>query len=158
MALRTIRTDDESCLYKKCRPVERFDEKLSELIDDMFDTMYENTGAGLAAPQVGILRRICVIDAAERPIELVNPVITERSGVQGGYEGCLSFPDQKGYVERANKVTVEGFDRHGNPVRYETEGFEARAVQHELDHLDGIVYLTLVTDPPEDFDEPTEEE
>lgn len=156
MALRTIRTDQEPCLYKKCRPVERFDGKLGELIDDMFETMYENAGAGLAGPQVGILRRVCVIDAVDRKIELVNPVITEKTGLQGGMEGCLSFPGQSGYVERAEKVTVEGFDRHGDPVRYETEGFEARAVQHELDHLDGIVYLTLVTEPPEGYDDEEE--
>ena len=113
MALRTIRTDNEPCLYKVCRPVEKFDERLGELIDDMFETMEAANGAGLAAPQVGILRRVVVIDAGEGKIELVNPRIILQEGNQGCYEGCLSFPDQRGYVERADHVVVEGYDRNG---------------------------------------------
>lgn len=157
MALRTIRTDDDPCLRKKCRPVETYDERLSALIDDLFETMDAAEGAGLAAPQVGILRRVAVVDAGEDRVELVNPRIVNTEGTQGGYEGCLSFPGQSGYVERAEHVVVEACDRRGFLHTYDTHGFFARAMQHELDHLDGVVYTTLVTDPPEGFEdeEPT---
>ena len=158
MALRNIRVNDEPCLYKRCRPVDRFDGKLSELIDDMFETMYEHDGVGLAGPQVGILRRVAVVDANDRKMELVNPEIIVKDGVQGAYEGCLSFPGQSGYVERAEHVTVRGLDRHGNMQEFDAHGLEARAVQHELDHLDGIVYLTRKTEPPEGFEEAFDEE
>ncbi|MEG1523621.1 MAG: peptide deformylase [Clostridia bacterium] len=151
MALRTIRVQDDPCLYKHCRPVEKFDKKLSELIDDMFETMYKSDGAGLAAPQIGILRRIAVMDGGDRKIELINPEILHSSGCFGGYEGCLSFPGKTGYVERADLVRIRAYDRHGVPHEYELHLFEARIVQHELDHLDGIVYLSLVKDPPEGF-------
>ena len=140
MALRTIRTGDDPCLTKACRPVERFDGRLKELLDDMFETMYHADGVGLAAPQVGVLRRAVVIDVGEGPVELVNPRITHSEGVQGDLEGCLSFPGQSGYVERAMRVKVEGYDRYG-----------ARAVQHELDHLDGLTFLRLRKEPPEGF-------
>ncbi len=152
MAIRTIRTDDDPCLSKKCREVERFDERLGVLIDDLFDTLKKADGVGLAAPQIGVLRRVCVIDTGDHPVVLVNPRILAASGVQGDMEGCLSFPGQSGYVERANYVTVTGFDRDGEPVTYETEALFARAVQHELDHLDGLTYLRLVTEPPADFE------
>ena len=157
MALRTIRTDDEPCLYKICRPVEKFDARLGELIDDMFETMETANGAGLAAPQVGILRRVVVIDAGEGKVELINPRITLQEGTQGCYEGCLSFPGQSGYVERAEHVIVEGYDRNGTLHTYDTKDFFARVVQHELDHLDGIVYLTRKTEPPEGYDEQEEQ-
>ena len=157
MALRTIRTDKEPCLYKICRPVEKFDARLGELIDDMFETMETANGAGLAAPQVGILRRVVVIDAGEGKVELINPRITLQEGTQGCYEGCLSFPGQSGYVERAEHVIVEGYDRNGTLHTYDTKDFFARVVQHELDHLDGIVYLTRKTEPPEGYDEQEEQ-
>ncbi len=152
MALRTIRTEDDPCLYKKCREVDAFNERLSELIDDMFDTMYAADGAGLAASQVGVLKRVVVIDAdGGEPMELVNPEIVSMSGTQGGMEGCLSFPGQSGYVERASEVVVRGCDRRGVMHEYRTEGLKARAVQHEIDHLNGEVFLRLVTDPPEGY-------
>lgn len=153
MALRTIRVEDDPCLYKTCRPVEKFDERLCELIDDLFDTMYEADGCGLAAPQVGILRRIAVIDTGEVRMELVNPEIIEKGGSYGDMEGCLSFPGKSGYVERASHVRVRAFDRHGQVHEYDADMLAARAVQHELDHLDGQVYLQLATDPPEGFGE-----
>ena len=158
MALRTIRTDDDPCLYKVCKPVEKFDGRLAQLIDDLFETMYAADGAGLAAPQVGILRRVVVVDAGEGRIELVNPLVILSDGCQGGYEGCLSFPGQSGYVERADHVIVEGYDRNGEKHTYETTGFYARAVLHELDHLDGVVYLSKKTEPPEDFVQADHEE
>ncbi len=153
MAKRIIRTNDDPVLYKVCKDVRKFDAKLSELIDDMIETMNDANGVGLAAPQIGILRRIAVIDVGDGPVELVNPVILESSGEQGGIEGCLSFPGESGYVVRPNRVRVEAYDRHGDLYEYEGEGLFARAVFHETDHLDGKVYLRLVTEPPEDFKE-----
>ncbi len=158
MALRSIRVDEDPCLYKVCRPVESFDSRLSQLIDDMFDTMADADGCGLAAPQIGILRRVVVIDTGDARMELVNPEIVESHGTYGDMEGCLSFPGQSGYVERASHVRVRGFDRHGEMHEYDTEMLTARAVQHELDHLDGLVYLRLKTEPPEDFVKRQEEE
>lgn len=137
----------------KCREVKRFDSRLGVLIDDMIETMRDADGVGLAAPQVGILRRVVVIDVGDGPIEMVNPVITESDGEQGGLEGCLSFPGQSGYVVRPNHVKVEAYDRNGDLYEYEGEGLFARAVFHECDHLDGKVYLRLVTEPPEGAEE-----
>ncbi|MBQ1632061.1 MAG: peptide deformylase [Clostridia bacterium] len=153
MALRIIRKNDDPALYKTCKEVKKFDARLSELIDDMIETMNDANGVGLAAPQIGVLRRVAVIDVGEGPVELVNPVILESSGEQGGIEGCLSFPGESGYVVRPNRVKVEAYDRHGDLYEYEGEGLFARAVFHETDHLDGKVYLRLVTEPPADFKE-----
>ncbi len=160
MATRKIQTYNAPCLYQVCRPVEKFDKKLSALIDDLFDTLYESQGVGLAAPQIGILRRVAVIDCGECPIELVNPVVISATGTQGCYEACLSFPGENGYVERANVVTVQAYDRHGELMEYTGEGLLARAFLHEIDHLDGLVYKRLITEAPEGYteDEPEEEE
>ncbi len=153
MALRIIRKNDDPALYKTCKEVKKFDARLSELIDDMIETMNDADGVGLAAPQIGVLRRVCVIDVGEGPVELVNPVILDSSGEQGGMEGCLSFPGESGYVVRPNRVKVEAYDRNGDLYEYEGEGLFARAVFHETDHLDGKVYKRLVTEPPKDFKE-----
>lgn len=153
MALRKIRTDSDPCLYKVCREVTSFDDKLGVLLDDMLETMNDADGVGLAAPQIGILRRVVVMDVGDGPVELINPRIIAFAGKQGGYEGCLSFPGKSGYVERPNSVTLEAYDRHGVLKQYRGEGLFARCVFHELDHLDGKVYLRLVTDPPEGFKE-----
>lgn len=157
MALREIRTDNDPCLYKECREVTVFDDKLATLLEDMKETMYHADGVGLAAPQIGVLRRAVVIDIGEGPLELVNPKIVKSEGVQGGFEGCLSFPGKRGYVERAQSVVVEAQDRNGKPHLYRGSGLFARAVFHECDHLDGKVYLRLVTEPPADYKEDAED-
>ena len=151
MAIRTIRTNNDPCLYKVCREVTAFDEKLAVLLDDMLETMYKAEGVGLAGPQIGVLRRIVVMDIGEGPMELINPKILAYSGKQGGMEGCLSFPGKSGYVERPNTVTLEAYDRKGVLRRLHGEGLFARCVFHEVDHLEGKVYLRLVTDPPKGF-------
>lgn len=144
MAIRNIVKDGDPVLRKICRSVINFDEKLATLIDDMVDTMYEANGVGLAAPQVGILRRICVIDVGEGPIELINPAIISEEGDQIGDEGCLSIPGQSGLVKRPMKVTVKAQDRNGNTFEVSGEGLLARAFCHEIDHLNGILYTDKV--------------
>lgn len=146
MALRTILNRRDEALSKKCRPVEKFDEKLHTLLDDLKETLYHADGAGLAAPQVGILRRVAVIDVGEGYIELINPEITKRSGEQNGIEGCLSCPGEWGYVSRAMNVTFKAQDRDGKWYEKSVEGLFARCVQHECDHLDGKVFVDLVTE------------
>lgn len=145
MALLEIRKVGEECLKKVCKPVTKMTPKLQTLIEDMLDTMYEAEGVGLAAPQVGILRRICVIDVGEGPIVLVNPEVLETSGEQTGFEGCLSLPGKSGEVTRPNYVKVKAYD--GNMEEYIIEGEEllARALLHEIDHLDGHMYTEKVT-------------
>ena len=158
MGKRKIFTGDASCLYKQCRPVEKFDAKLAALLDDMAETMYDANGVGLAGPQVGILRRVAVIDCGDGLVELVNPEIIETSGEQGCFEGCHSFPGESGYVVRPNFVRCRAYDRNGDLYEYEGEGLFARAMLHETDHLDGKVYKRLITDPPEGYTEEYEEE
>ena len=144
MAIRQIRVQGDEVLEKVCRPVKEITPRIATLIEDMIDTMYEYDGVGLAAPQVGILRRIAVIDIGEGPIVLVNPEVIETSGEQTGEEGCLSLPGKSGQVTRPNYVKVHAFDE--NMEEYEVEGEEllARALLHEIDHLDGHMYTEKV--------------
>ena len=144
MAVREIRELGEDVLRKICKPVEKFDLRLAILLKDMADTMHDADGVGLAAPQIGIVRRAVVIDVGDEHgvIELVNPVITERSEeTQTGREGCLSLPNRQGVVTRPMRVKVHAQDRHGRPFDLEGEGLLARAICHELDHLDGHLYI-----------------
>lgn len=144
MALRTIRIQGDPVLTKKCREITEVTPKITELIDDMIETMYEANGVGLAAPQVGILKRVVVIDIGEGPIVMINPVILETSGEQTGDEGCLSLPGKAGCVTRPNYVKARAFDE--DMTEFEIEGTEllARAICHELDHLDGHMYTEKV--------------
>ena len=141
MAIRNVVQVGDDVLRKKCFAVARFDEKLATLLDDMKDTVRKEEGAGLAAPQVGVLRRAVVIDVEEGFFELVNPVIVQAKGEQIVYEGCLSVRGRRGVVRRPMEVTVEFFDRFGKPQKLTARGFFARAVCHELDHLDGVLYI-----------------
>lgn len=145
MALRQIRTQGDDILAKECRKVEKMTPKIRELIDDMFDTMYEAYGVGLAAPQVGILKQIVVIDTTgEDPIVLINPEIIETSGSQTGEEGCLSVPGMAGTVTRPHYVKVRAFDEDMQEFILEGEELLARAICHETDHLHGRLYTELV--------------
>lgn len=140
MGLRKILTVQEPCLHKVCRPVEKFDGKLHKLLDDMKETLLDANGVGLAAPQVGILRRVVIVDLGDEILELVNPELLETSGEQEGAEGCLSVPGKYGLVKRPNFAKVRAQDRDGNWFEAEGEELIARCFCHELDHLDGIVY------------------
>ena len=144
MALRTIRVQGDSVLTKKSRTVDKMTPRIGELITDMLDTMYDAMGVGLAAPQVGILKRIVVIDVGEGPIVLINPEILETSGEQTGDEGCLSVPGMAGQGTRPNYVKVKALDVNMDEQIYEGEGLLARAFCHEIDHLDGKMYTELV--------------
>ncbi len=144
MALRQLRTQEDDVLRKKCKEVKAFDEKLGQLLDDMADTMYNYNGVGLAAPQVGILKRAVVIDVGEGLVELINPVITDVKGTQTGDEGCLSVPGLVGQVTRPQWVKVECFTREGDKMILEGEDLMARALCHEIDHLDGVLYTDKV--------------
>ena len=132
---------EDDVLRKRARKVERFDERLRILLDDMAETMYAANGAGLAAPQVGILKRVATVDVGEGLIELINPEIIASEGTVVGVESCLSVPDKCGTVERPEKVTVRAQNRNGETFEIEGEGFLAKALCHELDHLDGTVYV-----------------
>ena len=147
MALRNIVQIGDDVLRKKCRPVDKIDDRICQILDDMAETLYDSGGVGLAAPQVGILRRIVVIDIGEGPVVMINPVILETSGEQTGDEGCLSLPGKAGTVTRPNYVKARAFDL--DMEEYEIEGTElmARAICHELDHLDGHMYTEKVEGP-----------
>lgn len=144
MAIRNIVKLGDDILRKVCRSQLEFDERLGQILDDMAETMYKAEGVGLAAPQVGILRRYCVVDVGDGLIELVNPVIESEKGKQTGEEGCLSIPDRFETVTRPMTVTVRAQDRSGKSFKLKAEGFKARALCHEIDHLDGILYIDRV--------------
>lgn len=144
MAIRQIRTKGDEILYKNCKQVKNFDEKLHILLDDMYETMTSHDGVGLAAPQVGILKRAVVIDVGDGKIELINPEIIEESGEQTGSEGCLSVPGVWGEVTRPNVVTVKAQDRNGRWFTATGEELLARAFCHEIEHLDGKLFLDRV--------------
>ena len=143
MALRKILTADEPALHKVCHPVTRFDEKLHMLLDDMVETLLDANGVGLAAPQIGIMRRIFVMDTGEEIVELINPEILETSGEQDGMEGCLSVPGEYWMVKRPNVVKARAQDRDGNWFEIEGEELMARCLCHETDHLDGHIYTEI---------------
>ena len=144
MGIRKILTDKEPALHKVCRPVDSFDRKLHKLLDDMADTLEEAQGVGLAAPQVGILRRVVIVDTGDGILELINPSIVETSGEQVGAEGCLSVPGKYGLVKRPYHAKVRAQDRNGDWFEAEAEELIARCFCHELDHLDGIVYTQVM--------------
>ena len=144
MAIRKIREMGDEVLTKVCKEVTKMTPRTTELIDDMLETMYEAMGVGLAAPQVGILKRIVVIDIGEGPVVMINPRIVESSGEQTGEEGCLSVPGKSGIVTRPNYVKAEAYNENMERYEVEAEGLLARAICHELDHLDGKLYVDLV--------------
>ena len=146
MAIRNICTEGDDVLRKKCKEVTSFDKKLWDLLDDMAETMYKANGVGLAAPQVGIVKRVVVIDVGAGLIELVNPVIIETEGEQTGDEGCLSCPNEFGIVTRPKTVKVQAKDRNGNHLILKGSDLLARAFCHEIDHLDGIIFKDLAKD------------
>lgn len=147
MAIRQIRLREDEILYKRCKDVVKFDEKLWILLDDMYETMKKSEGVGLAAPQVGILKRAVIIETEDSgKIELINPEIIEASGTQNDAEGCLSFPKLFGYVERPYRVKVKAQDRNGKEFTLEGKELLARAICHECDHLEGVVFTSHVTE------------
>lgn len=152
MAFRIIRLSMDEILRKKSREVKEVNEKILTILDDMAETMYEANGVGLAAPQIGILKRIVVIDIGEGLIELINPVIVESDGEQTGDEGCLSVPGKTGTVTRPNYVKVKAIDRNGDEIIVEGQELMARALCHEIDHLDGILYIDRVIDELRDIE------
>ena len=164
MALRNILTEENPALRKVCRPYTAFDERLHQLLDDMKETLSQANGVGLAAPQVGVLRRAVIVletnvpdEKDEYMIELINPVIVETAGEQVGAEGCLSVPDEYGIVARPDYVKVRAQDRHGEWFEVEGHGLTARAFCHELDHLDGVLFIDKATRmlAPEELEQPS---
>lgn len=153
MIRKIVKLGDET-LRKQSKPMQKFDLRLWLLLRDMADTMYKADGVGLAAPQVGILRRVVVVDTGDGLVELINPEIIDREGEQAGAEGCLSLPGRQGYVVRPQKVTVRAQDRKGKPFEITAEGLKARAFCHEIDHLDGVLYIDVMDH--EIFDEDKE--
>lgn len=161
MALRNIREIGDEILYKRSKEVKEVTPKTKQLIEDMLETMYKAEGVGLAAPQVGILKRIAVVDITEEqnnPIILINPVVIQEEGEQRGSEGCLSVPGKAGMVTRPNFVRVKAMDMDMNEVEYEGEELLARALVHEIDHLDGKLYVDMVEGELMDVGEMTEDE
>jgi peptide deformylase len=150
MAIRKIVTEKDEILYKQCRPVVKFDEKLWQLLDDMADTMYKADGVGLAGPQVGVLRQVVVIDVGEGKLEVINPTISNTSGAIRETEGCLSVPGRYGYVTRPEKCTLTAQDRYGNTYVKELSGMFCRCACHETDHLKGHLFTELVEEWVED--------
>lgn len=158
MAIRNIREIGDPVLEKVSKEVKEITPRIQELIDDMFDTLYDADGVGLAAPQVGILKRIVVIDTTgDNPILLINPKIIEASGEQTGYEGCLSVPGKTGQVTRANYVKASAYDENMEPFEIEGTELLARAILHELDHLDGHLYVEKVEGELQDVEEVKED-
>ena len=154
MALRNIVQEPNETLRKKCRKVEQITDRILQLLDDMKETLAKADGVGLAAPQVGVLRRVVVINIGEGPMELINPEILETSGEQTGEEGCLSVAGRWGVVTRPNYVKVKAMDRQGKECIYEGEGLLARAFCHEIDHLDGRLFIDIMKEEiMEDADE-----
>ncbi len=151
MALRKIRLSTDEVLRKKSKEVKEINEKILELLDDMADTMYDANGVGLAAPQVGVLRRVVTIDIGDGLVELINPTIIEIDGEQFGEEGCLSVPGKLGNVKRPNYCKVEALNRDGKKIIVEGRELMARALCHEIDHLDGVLYIDKVEGQIEDL-------
>ncbi len=159
MAIRKVRVIGDEILTKTCKPVKEMTPRIAELIDDMFETMYEENGVGLAASQVGVLSQIVIIDVDDgNQYVLINPEILETSGQQTGYEGCLSVPGKTGVVTRPDHVKVRALNEKMEPYELEGNGLLARAICHECDHLKGKLYVTLVEGELEDVDAPDEEE
>ncbi len=158
MAIRNIVKYGDDILTKKCRTVEKIDERINVLIDDMLDTLYQADGVGLAAPQVGILKRIAVIDVGDGPIVLINPEIISEEGSQTAGEGCLSYPGKYGEVTRPMKVVVSAMDRDGSVREIVGEELLARALCHEIDHLDGHMFIEKVTEWYENEEDDTYED
>lgn len=147
MALRLIRLNDDPTLRKKCRPVEIVDDKIRQLLDDMAETMYDaDFSEGLAAPQIGVLKRLVVIDMGQGLIKLVNPVIVEKTGSQVVTEGCLSLPGTWGNLERPSKIVVNALDENGKEITLTATGDMAKCLCHEIDHLDGVLFTDFVTE------------
>ena len=145
MSIRLIRKSDEDILRKKSRQVLAIDDRIITLLDDLADTMHSANGLGLAAVQVGVLRRVAVVDTGDALVELINPVIVKTEGGEVGLEGCLSFPGKYGEVERPTKVWVQSLDRKGKKKEYYGEDLVARAFCHEIDHMDGNLFVDLVS-------------
>ncbi|MEG0356538.1 MAG: peptide deformylase [Christensenellaceae bacterium] len=156
MATRAILEGDNPRLRKKSKEVTVINKKIMDLLDDMAQTMYEARGVGLAAPQVGSLRRVAIVDVGDGLIEMINPVVLESEGQQRVEEGCLSLPDDNGYVIRPAKVTVQAQDRNGELKKYTGEGLLARAFVHEIDHLDGILFTDKMVERVYDDDDEDE--
>jgi peptide deformylase len=161
MALRNIRLEGDEILRKISKPVKKIDEKIITLLDDMAETMYAANGVGLAAPQIGVLKKVVVVDISEdknEVIELINPEILEAEGSQINIEGCLSIPGKNGYVERPERMKLKTLDRRGNELELEVEGTLAIVFSHEIDHLNGVLYTDKVIEGYEEEDDDEEEE